>query len=76
MRLRVLPLPGTWIGDVQERPFALILDQVDPDSVLAQTDPTPGVGCPLWEHLSRFRRSCGARALLVTAESIDLEQFR
>lgn len=58
MRLRVLPLPTQVVGDVTETPFALVID---------------GWGSSQMGPWVDFRDRCGARAILVSDQRIDLD---
>src|SRR5687768_2366602 len=62
MRIQILLLPSIVNGDDVEEPFALIVDQV-PAATRAEVD---------GETWQRFREQCGAKALLVTSETVDV----
>ncbi|WP_449408032.1 hypothetical protein [Microbacterium maritypicum] len=60
MRIQILPLPPVTLGDATEIPFALILDQLDPDYagfLMQQT-----------EILEDIRERWGARTVIVNAD--------
>ncbi|GHE33436.1 hypothetical protein GCM10017673_40480 [Streptosporangium violaceochromogenes] len=59
MRVQILLLPSVVVGDSLEEPFALIVDQ----HTAASDDVTP------WEQ---FKADCGARAVLVTSETVEV----
>lgn len=59
MRVQILLLPSVVVGDSLEEPFALIVDQ----HTAASDDLTP------WEQ---FKTDCGARAVLVTPETVEV----
>lgn len=59
-RIQVLELPQTVIGDVVETPFLLVIDEFTGD---------PEESSEAW---ARIREQSGARAMLVTAETVDV----
>lgn len=58
-RLQILHLPDVHVGDTVEQPFALVLDQADQHSEFT-------------ENFSLFAGACGARAALITQDTIDI----
>lgn len=61
MRIQILPLPSVMVGDDMDEPFALIVDQHD-SAVDEQTA----------EEWQRFKTNSGARALLVTPDTVEV----
>lgn len=61
MRVQILPLPSVVVGDNVEEPFALIVDQHDSDMDQQTADE--------WQ---RFKDSAGARALLITPDTVEI----
>ncbi|WP_326642928.1 hypothetical protein OG884_05910 [Streptosporangium sp. NBC_01755] len=61
MRIQILPLPHVVVGEVVEQPFALVVDQYDAPTTEEEFD--------LWQH---FKQECGARAVLVTPETVEV----
>ncbi|WP_068925003.1 hypothetical protein [Planobispora rosea] len=62
MRIQVLTLPSVVVGDDVEEPFALVVDQVH-DRIRDEVE---------GEKWRLFRDQCGARALLVTSETVEI----
>ncbi|MDH2424773.1 hypothetical protein [Sphaerisporangium sp. TRM90804] len=60
MRIQILPLPSNVVGELVEEPFALIVDECDE---LGEG------GVTAW---SRFKDECGARAIVFTAETVEV----
>ncbi|MEV7013307.1 hypothetical protein [Streptosporangium sp. NPDC051022] len=63
MRIQILTLPSVVVGENVEEPFALIVDQCGPVTVPASND------AEIWQ---RFKQDCGARAILVTDETVEI----
>lgn len=65
-RIQVLRLPAERVGDVRQTPFALIIDRVTPP-------PEDGfvrdIRAADWRD---FRDACGARAILITEDTVEL----
>lgn len=61
MRIQILPLPSVMVGDDMDEPFALIVDQHD--SVVDEQTA---------EEWQRFKTNTGARALLVTPDTVEV----
>ncbi|TMS00176.1 hypothetical protein [Nonomuraea basaltis] len=61
MRIQILTLPSVMVGDDMDEPFALIVDQHDSD-LDQQTA----------EEWQRFKTSAGARALLITPDTVEV----
>lgn len=61
MRIQILPLPSVVVGDDVQEPFALIVDQHDSD-VDQQTA----------DEWHQFKTSAGARALLITPDTVEV----
>lgn len=61
MRVQILPLPTLMNGDHLEEPFALIIDRCPADAF-----------DELNEQGKQFKESAGARALLVTSDTVEL----
>jgi hypothetical protein len=63
MRLRVLELPMTSVGEVCETPFLLVLDKA--------ADMADGPLAALtWDAVAQ---RCGARTVLITADEVEFE---
>lgn len=63
-RLRILELPSQTRGDELTTPFAIIVDRVPTDSLLADHP----------EDLGAAAKALGAAGTLVFADEIDIEQ--
>ncbi|WP_326646657.1 hypothetical protein OG884_18665 [Streptosporangium sp. NBC_01755] len=61
MRIQIFPLPHVVVGEVVEQPFALVVDQYDAPTTEEEFD--------RWQH---FKQECGARAVLVTPETVEV----
>lgn len=61
MRIQVLPLPSTVVGEVVEEPFALIIDQW-----------SEGVSADYDDQWKGFAADCGARAVLATPQTVEV----
>lgn len=61
MRIQILPLPSVVVGDDVQEPFALIVDQYDAD-----------VDEQMAEGWRTFKENCGARALLITPDTVEV----
>lgn len=59
-RIQVLPLPST---HDDEAPFAIVIDQVDPDEVERLFGDA--------DNVTHFRDMCGARAVLIVEGVLD-----
>lgn len=63
MRIQILPLPSVVVGEMVEEPFALVIDQWDDTPLKAQA---------YAEQWDAFKTACGARAILATAETVEV----
>jgi hypothetical protein len=63
MRIQILPLPAVVVGDVVDEPFAIVVDQFNNERL--------NIGGEMagWDA---FREACGARALHITEDTVEI----